>query len=101
MRGRGEEFGEGGFQGSVGCIGQRAVGLPGDATMRIGEEDVRAVRQGEVDELLPFVFVIEDGDEMGLLVGGHAFAHAAENHGANKGRGGLEYGKLIVSDASV
>jgi hypothetical protein len=49
-------------------------------TARIGEEDVAVVGRGEVDELLPFVFVVEDGNEMALLLGGHVFAHAAENH---------------------
>ena len=34
-------------------------------------------------------------------IGGHIFAHAAEDHGANKGRGALKDGELIVSDASV
>lgn len=68
---------------------------------RVGEEDVAIVGAGKVGEFLPFVFVIEDWNEMGLLFGGHVFAHAAENHRADKRRGALENGKLIVSDASV
>lgn len=70
-------------------------------TVRIAEQDVSIVGRGEIDELLPLVFVIEDGNEMGLLIGGHVFAHAAENHGANKRRGALKDGELIVSDVSV
>jgi len=75
--------------------------VPGDVTVRIGEENVGVVGRGKVDELLPFVFVIEDGNEMGLLFGGQVFAHAAQNHGADKGRGALEDRELIISDVSL
>jgi len=77
------------------------VRLPGDVTARIGEENVGVVGRGKIDELLPFVFMIEDGNEMGLLFGGQVFAHAAQNHGADKRRGALEDGKLIISDMSL
>jgi hypothetical protein len=75
--------------------------LPGDATVRIGDENVGVVGRGKTDELLAFVFVIEDGNEMGLLFGGQVFAHAAQNHGADKRRGALEDGELIISDVSL
>jgi hypothetical protein len=77
---RGEKFREGRLEGIVGRVSERAVRLPRDMTARVGEEDVAVVGRGEVDELLPFVFVVEDGNEMALLFGGHVFAHAAENH---------------------
>jgi hypothetical protein len=70
-------------------------------TARVGEEDVAVVGRREIDELLPFVFVVEDGNEMALLFGGYVFAHAAENHRSDEWRRTLEDGELVVSAASV
>ena len=89
------------LRASYAGVGYWAVSLPYDMTVRVGEKNVSVVGRGEIDELLPLVFVIENGDEMGLLIGGHIFAHAAEDHGANKRRSALEDRELIVSGANV
>jgi hypothetical protein len=99
--GRSEKFAGGGLEGVVGRVGERTVGLPNDATLRIAEEDVSVVGPRKSDEFFPLSFVVKDRDEMGLLVSGNVLAHSAKNHRSDKRRSALEDGELVIGDLCV
>jgi len=99
--GRVEQLGRGLFQRDVKIVGEFAVGLPRDVTLRVGDDEVRVVGGGEIDEFLPRGFVVEDGHEMRLFRGGNLLAHAVEDHGPDKARSALEFGNLEIGDTRI
>jgi len=95
------EFSDGGFQVGEGGVGDRAVGLPQNETVRICEEHVGIVGAGETNSGFPFGFVIIDGQEVRMLRGGDVAADAVEDHGANERRGALELSHFVKGDMGV
>lgn len=96
-----EGGGDGSFQGRVGGIGYRAVGLPKDAAVGRGEKDIGIVGPGEVDQFLPFVLVIEKWNEMRMLRGRNVLAHAADDGAVDERWGALQFRELIDGDLRI
>lgn len=77
------------------------MGLPEDAAVGSGEEDIGIVGRGEVDQPFPFVLAIEKRDEMRMLRGRNVFAHATDDGAADEGGSALQFGELIDGNVGV
>ena len=69
----------------VHVIGKGAMGLPRGVPVGSGNDEVRIIGGGKIDELFPFGFVGVERNEVGKLFLGGIFTHTAENHRAHEG----------------
>ena len=96
-----EKDSDGFLEVSVDGVGVRAVSLPDEMAVGRGNHEVGITGRGEVDEFLPVRFVGIERHEVAKLLGGHAFAHAIKDHGADQGWGTLEESQTEIGDTGV
>ena len=78
-----EKVSDGFLEVGIDGVGIRAVSPPGEMAVGRRNNEVGIIGRGEVDEFLPIRFVGIERDEAAEFLGGHAFAHAINDHRAD------------------
>ena len=77
------------------------MSLPENVAVGRSEQDIGVVGRGEIDQLFPFLLVIEERHEMRMLRSRDVFAHAANDGAVDEGWGALQFSQLINGEVRI